>query len=208
MRLKFLVFALVSALLLAGCISDTPEDKGASTSTEKTKSTTSTIKMKETVVFETDNGVFEVELYRDKAPITVENFLGYVREGSYDGTIFHRVIDGFMIQGGGFTPNGSQKKTHAPIKLESDNGLLNLNGTIAMARTTVPDSATSQFFINVADNDFLDYKPNNPGYAVFGRVTSGMDVVIKLSKVDTGRKGQHQDWPLKDIVITRAYVKD
>ncbi|MEA1925561.1 MAG: peptidylprolyl isomerase [Candidatus Altiarchaeota archaeon] len=208
MRLNFLGFALVSALLLAGCISDTPDDNGVTASTEKKESTTSTIKMNEVVVFETSEGVFEVELYRDKAPITVENFLSYVDDGSFDGTVFHRVIDGFMIQGGGFTPDGSQKKTHAPIKLESDNGLLNLNGTIAMARTMVPDSATSQFFINVADNSFLDYKPNNPGYAVFGKVTSGMDKVMRISKVERGAKGQHQDWPLEDIVIKKAYVKE
>ncbi|MEA3255282.1 MAG: peptidylprolyl isomerase [Candidatus Altiarchaeota archaeon] len=159
------------------------------------------------VILEMDEGVIEIELYRDRAPITVENFLTYVREGHYDGTVFHRVIDGFMIQGGGFTPDGVQKQTHAPIKLESDNGLNNVEGSIAMARTATPDSATNQFFINLVNNDFLDYKPNNPGYAVFAKVVSGMDTVMKISKVKTGSRGSNQDWPHEDIIIKKAYVK-
>ncbi|MBN2014733.1 MAG: peptidyl-prolyl cis-trans isomerase [Candidatus Altiarchaeota archaeon] len=165
------------------------------------------MKMNEIVVFETNKGNFEVELYRDKAPITVENFLGYVNEGHYDGTVFHRVIDGFMIQGGGFTPDGVQKQTHAPIKLESQNGLSNVNKTIAMARTMVEDSATSQFFINVDNNTYLDYGPKNPGYAVFGRVVSGMDVVVGISKVETDNRGYNQDWPVEDVIIEKAYTK-
>ncbi len=194
--MRFLV-AFIILLLVCGCIGSPPDDT----------TTTTTMKMNEIVVLETNKGVIEVELYRDRAPITVENFLTYVREGHYKGTVFHRVIDGFMIQGGGFTPDGAQKETHAPIKLESDNSLSNKNGTITMARTMVPDSATCQFFINVADNDFLNYKPNNPGYAVFGKVVSEMDIVMAISKVETGSRGSNQDWPLEDVVIEKAYVK-
>ena len=164
-------------------------------------------KMKEMVVFETSKGNIEVELYRDKAPATVENFVRYVREGQYDGTVFHRVIPNFMIQGGGFLPNGSEKRTHAPIKLESRNGLSNKNGTIAMARTNAPDSATCQFFINVKDNGFLDYAPGNPGYAVFGKVVVGMDVVMGITKVKTSSRGPYDDWPVEDVVIKKAYMK-
>jgi cyclophilin family peptidyl-prolyl cis-trans isomerase len=193
---EYPVFALVFIVLLSGCMGSTLD-----------KTTTTTMKMNEIVVIETNKGVMEVELYREKAPVTVENFLTYVGEGHYDGTVFHRVIDGFMIQGGGFTPDGSQKETNAPIGLESNNGLRNENGTIAMARTMVPDSATCQFFINVADNEFLDYQPSNPGYAVFGRVVSGMDTLTTISKIETGNRGQYQDWPLEDVVIERAYVK-
>lgn len=197
--MRLIAFFLV-LVLLCGCIGRPPEETTTST-------TTTTVKMSEIIVLETNKGVIEVELYRDRAPVTVENFLGYVREGYYDGTVFHRVIDGFMIQGGGFTSGGVQKKTRAPIKLESDNGLRNEKGTVAMARTMVADSATSQFFINVADNDFLDYKPGNPGYAVFGRVVSGMDAVMGISRVNTGDRGPNQNWPLKDVVIEKAYVK-
>ena len=164
-------------------------------------------KMKEMVVFETSKGNIEVELYRDKAPATVENFVRYVREGQYDGTVFHRVIPNFMIQGGGFLPNGSEKRTHAPIKLESRSGLSNKNGTIAMARTNAPDSATCQFFINVKDNGFLDYAPGNPGYAVFGKVVVGMDVVMGITKVKTSSRGPYDDWPVEDVVIKKAYMK-
>jgi len=164
--------------------------------------------MKEIVVLETSKGNIEIELDRENAPVTVENFLGYVNSGFYDGTVFHRVISSFMIQGGGFTGEGVEKETNPPIKLESDNGLKNSRGTVAMARTNQPDSATSQFFINVADNPFLDYAPGNDGYAVFGKVVSGMDVVDEIKSVQTTTKyGAYQDWPVEDIVITRAYVK-
>jgi cyclophilin family peptidyl-prolyl cis-trans isomerase len=193
---KILALSLILTLV-CGCVGETTDE-----------TTTTTIKMNEILVFETNKGVFEVELYRDTAPETVENFLAYVMEGHYDGTVFHRVIDGFMIQGGGFTPDGVQKQTHAPIKLESNNGLSNEKGTIAMARTMVPDSATSQFYINTVDNDFLDYKPNNPGYAVFGRVVSGMDTIMGISKAETGDKGQHQNWPLEDIILKKVYMKE
>ena len=162
----------------------------------------------EIAVIETTMGTIEVELDREHAPATVENFVRYVNEGFYDGTVFHRVIESFMIQGGGFTPGGEQKETRSPIPLESQNGLSNTRGAIAMARTYVPDSATSQFYINVVDNGgMLDYAPGNPGYAVFGKVVSGMEVVDAIKSVPTGTRGQNADWPVEDIVITRAYMK-
>jgi cyclophilin family peptidyl-prolyl cis-trans isomerase len=162
---------------------------------------------KETVVFETTKGNIEIQLYRDNAPITVENFVNYVNSGFYNGTIFHRVIPNFMIQGGGFTADGKQKKTNAPIKLESNNNLKNKAGTIAMARTSVPDSATAQFFINVVDNPSLDYVIGNPGYAVFGKVVYGMDTVNAIKNVETGANGMMADWPVEDIIITGAYMR-
>lgn len=157
----------------------------------------------------TSLGAITLELDADKAPKTVANFLDYVKAGHYDGTIFHRVIDGFMIQGGGFLPGMRQKPTHAPIENEAANGLKNLRGTIAMARTSDPHSATAQFFINVADNDFLDFRApsgNGWGYCVFGRVVEGMDVVDKIRSVRTGSRGFHQDVPLEDIVIEKAEI--
>lgn len=160
------------------------------------------------IVIETSKGNIEVELDFENAPITAENFLTYVESGHYEGTIFHRVIPNFMIQGGGFTSDGNQKDTMKPIKLESQNGLKNLRGTIAMARTNVPDSATSQFFINTKDNDFLDYAPGNPGYAVFGKVINGMDVVDAIEKVKTSSKGYYDDWPVEDVLIVKVYVKN
>ncbi len=163
--------------------------------------------MKEIAVIETSKGTIEIALDRKNSPITVENFVTYANEGFYDGTIFHRVIPGFMVQGGGMTPDGAEKEVHAPIKLESKNGLKNTRGTIAMARTMVPDSATSQFFISTADNPFLDYAPGNDGYAVFGKVVSGMDVVESLESVETATNGMHGDWPVEDVVITRIYLK-
>ncbi len=173
---------------------------------------------KEVVVLETTMGNIEIELDREKAPITVANFLSYVKGGFYDGTIFHRVYAGFVIQGGGYTPDATEKATNDPIKLESGNGLKNLVGTIAMARTTAPDSATTQFFINLVTNPDLDYKSaSSPGYAVFGEVVSGMDVVNKIAAVEVGTRdvylpdyGQSypfQMWPVEDIIITRAYLK-
>ncbi len=164
--------------------------------------------MNPVVVMETSKGNIEIELNQEKAPISVENFLGYVNEGFYDGLVFHRVIKGFMIQGGGFTADGKQKGTKTPIKLESQNNLSNLKGTIAMARTNVPDSATSQFFINTVDNKFLDYAPGNDGYAVFGKVISGMKVVELIEGVATTIKGSQQDWPTEDVVIEKVYVKE
>jgi cyclophilin family peptidyl-prolyl cis-trans isomerase len=156
------------------------------------------------VVMETTEGTIRVELWPDKAPETVKNFLSYVDEGFYDGTIFHRVIDGFMIQGGGFTPEMTQKPAHAPVKNEAAQELKNERGTIAMARTQVVDSATAQFFINVKDNPSLDHRDNSPmgfGYAVFGKVVDGMDVVDKIKKVQTTTTGPHQNVPAKPVVL-------
>lgn len=164
----------------------------------------------QTVVLNTNYGPITLELDSEHAPKTVENFLTYAREGHYDNTIFHRVINGFMIQGGGFAPGMKQKDTHAPIKNEANNGLKNTTGTIAMARTNDPHSASSQFFINVADNDFLNFKSETPqgwGYAVFGKVTDGMDVVNKIKGVKTGSSGFHQDVPKEDVVIQSVTVK-
>jgi len=158
------------------------------------------------VLIKTNQGDITLELYSDKAPITVKNFLEYVKSGTYEGTVFHRVIKGFMIQGGGFTTQGQEKPTNAPIKLESNNGLKNLQGTIAMARTNVADSATDQFFINTVDNDFLNYAPGNPGYAVFGKVITGMDVVQKIEASKTTTKNRMEDWPVNDIVINKIEV--
>ncbi|HYD76863.1 peptidylprolyl isomerase [Ramlibacter sp.] len=155
------------------------------------------------------HGVITLELDEAKAPKTVENFLSYVRKGHYDGTIFHRVIDGFMVQGGGFAPGMNQKPTDAPIQNEANNGLKNDRYTVAMARTNDPHSASAQFFINVADNDFLNHKAPNPqgwGYAVFGKVVAGTDVVDRIKGVKTGRKGFHDDVPQQDVVIEKAVV--
>jgi peptidyl-prolyl cis-trans isomerase A (cyclophilin A) len=158
------------------------------------------------VIMSTSVGDIKIELYPDKAPVTVENFLGYVKDGFYDGTIFHRVIPGFMIQGGGFTPDMNQKPTKEPIKNEADNGLKNDKGTIAMARTNVVDSATSQFFINDASNDFLNHGSRDFGYAVFGKVVEGMDVVDRIAATRTGSVGMFQDVPKETIVIKSLKV--
>jgi len=160
------------------------------------------------VQFTTSQGVIKVELYPDKAPITVKNFLTYVKEGHYDGLIFHRVIRDFMVQGGGFTKEMQERRSkHPPIKNEADNGLSNDRGTLAMARTSVVDSATAQFFINVVNNDFLNHRSKTPqgyGYAVFGKVVEGMDVVDKIRAVPTGNSGMFQDVPLKPVTIVKA----
>jgi cyclophilin family peptidyl-prolyl cis-trans isomerase len=155
----------------------------------------------------TNQGVIEIELYADKAPITVKNFLGYVDSGFYNGVIFHRVIKGFMIQGGGMTPGMKEKPTGAKIQNEADNGLKNTAGTLAMARTPDPHSASAQFFINTVDNAFLDHTGKNPrgwGYAVFGKVTKGMDAVKKIEAVETGVAAGHGDVPKNDVVIQKA----
>lgn len=161
------------------------------------------------VTLHTNYGVIKLNLFADKAPTTVENFLSYVQDGFYNNTIFHRVIDGFMIQGGGFTPDMDQKETKATIKNEANNGVANSKGTIAMARTSDPHSATCQFFINVADNSFLNFSGENSqgwGYCVFGEVTEGMDVIDKIRKVRTGRFAGHSDVPVDPVLIERAEV--
>lgn len=159
------------------------------------------------VTMETSKGTIELDLDAAKAPISVANFVKYAKKGHYDGTIFHRVISGFMIQGGGFTPEMQQKEVDAPIKNEGQNGLTNDEGTIAMARTSVLDSATSQFFINTVNNTGLNY-PNNGGYAVFGKVSKGMDVVKAIEGVATTRKGPHGDVPVEPVVIKSVKVKE
>ena len=165
---------------------------------------------KPVVQFETSMGVIKAELYPDKAPITVKNFLTYVREGYYDGLVFHRVIRDFMIQGGGFTKEMKEKGAkHPAIKNEADNGLKNDRGTLAMARTSVVDSATAQFFINTVNNDFLNHRAKSPqgyGYAVFGKVIEGIDVVDKIRAVPTASSGMHQDVPKQPVVILKATV--
>ncbi|MBT9613883.1 MAG: peptidyl-prolyl cis-trans isomerase [Burkholderiales bacterium] len=161
------------------------------------------------VKLKTNHGDISLELDAEKAPITVANFLEYVQNGFFNNTVFHRVIDGFMIQGGGFEPGMNQKPTGAAIKNEADNGLKNDIYTIAMARTSDPNSATAQFFINASNNDFLNYTSPTPqgwGYCVFGKVVEGQDVVDKIRKVRTGNKGGHQDVPVDDVVIESAEV--
>ena len=161
------------------------------------------------VRLETNKGVIVLELEPEKAPVTVKNFLQYVREGFFDGTIFHRVIPNFMIQGGGFTATMEKKPTHPPIKNEAGNGLHNLRGTIAMARTSQVDSANSQFFINVVDNPYLDHKDSSPrgyGYCVFGKVIEGMDVVDAIAKVKTGVSHHMRDVPVEPVIIEHATV--
>lgn len=160
------------------------------------------------VVLETSMGNIMLMLDSKQAPKSVENFLSYVDEGFYDGTVFHRVIDGFMVQGGGYEQNMIRKETKSPILNEADNGLNNARGTVAFARTAEVDSATSQFFINLVDNDFLNHRDKSArgyGYAVFGRVIRGMDVVDKIAKVETGRRGGMGDVPLETVTITKAY---
>ncbi|MBX3665212.1 MAG: peptidyl-prolyl cis-trans isomerase [Burkholderiales bacterium] len=157
----------------------------------------------------TNHGVISLELDAAKAPDTVANFIRYVEDGHYGNTVFHRVIDGFMIQGGGFEPGMKQKPTREPVQNEANNGLKNDKYTVAMARTSAPHSASAQFFINVADNDFLNHSAPTPqgwGYCVFGRVVDGSDVVDRIGKVRTGSKGMHQDVPLEDVVIEKAEV--
>ncbi|MBZ9612051.1 peptidylprolyl isomerase [Rheinheimera maricola] len=159
----------------------------------------------------TNYGVIKLNLFADKAPATVENFISYVKDGFYDNTIFHRVINGFMIQGGGFTGEMEQKETKGKIKNEANNKVANKKGTIAMARTNEPHSATCQFFINIADNDFLNFSSETGsgwGYCVFGEVVEGMDVVDAIKKVATGNKAGHSDVPVKPVIIEKAELHD
>lgn len=202
-------------LRLAACsaaLAIVPAAAGAQTATPPTPSTTEGNKPMSTsprVKLQTNQGDIVITLDAEKAPKTVENFLGYVKSGFYNGTIFHRVIDGFMIQGGGFEAGLKQKPTQAPIENEADNGLKNDKYTVAMARTSDPNSATAQFFINVANNDFLNFTaptPNGWGYAVFGKVTEGTEIVDKIKGVKTGNSGFHQNVPTEDVVIEKAEV--
>jgi len=194
---------LMSLVMFTGCNSDS--------GTEETKQQPSggSTMSNPTIKFETSLGDFTAELYADKAPKSVENFLSYVNAGFYDGTIYHRVIAGFMIQGGGMNPDMSEKSNKAPIENEADNGLKNDEYTLAMARTNDPHSATSQFFINAKNNDFLNHSTKTAqgwGYAVFGKVTEGMDIVKKIEAVKTGNHGQHGDVPLEAVVMNKVTV--
>jgi cyclophilin family peptidyl-prolyl cis-trans isomerase len=156
------------------------------------------------VRFETSHGGFTIQLYEREAPLSVANFLKYVDDGFFDGTIFHRIVPGFVIQGGGLTADFEQKATREPVQNEAANGLLNERGTLSMARTNAPHSGTSQFFVNLKDNDFLDYRPGNHGYAVFGKVTEGMEAVDRIAAVRTGRRQGYTDAPLEDVLVTSA----
>ena len=209
---KVIGIFIIILLMIGGC-SQQKKERQYTKKTGNTKDEGETVKNKKkntdglVVVMETSMGSIEIELNENKAPVTVKNFLSYVTSGTYDGTIFHRVMDGFMIQGGGFTPDGNKKPTNPPIELESNNGLTNNLGTIAMARTNIPESATNQFFINVKDNNFLNYSPTSPGYAVFGKVVSGMDIVKQIKKVETGTRGGMKDWPVDDVLIKKVFLK-
>ncbi|CAB3693502.1 hypothetical protein LMG26788_03911 [Achromobacter pulmonis] len=202
LRLTACSFALAFAPAL---VSAAPAAAPSHSTSEGTKAMSTNPRVK----LHTNQGDMVITLDAAKAPKTVENFLTYVKEGFYNGTVFHRVIDGFMIQGGGFEPGMKQKQTHAPIENEANNGLKNDKYTVAMARTSDPHSATAQFFINVANNDFLNFTaptPNGWGYAVFGTVTEGTDVVDKIKAVKTGNKGFHQNVPNDDVIIEKAEV--
>ena len=195
-----LAAALVMAFALPLHAADEPA-KSASPTSSCTAKGNAPMKVKLT----TSMGNIVIELNKDKAPISTDNFVKYVESGHYNGTVFHRVIDGFMVQGGGMTKDMRQKPTNPPIKNESTNGLKNSNYTVAMARTNVRDSATSQFFINVKDNDFLDFRSDaSPGYAVFGKVVEGQDVVDKIRKVPTGNSMGHENVPVTPVVIEKA----
>jgi peptidyl-prolyl cis-trans isomerase B (cyclophilin B) len=197
------VFSLACATSLALCLGSVAQATSLNSNEGKLMSNHPRVKL------QTNMGDILVELDAEKAPKTVENFLTYVNEGFYDGTIFHRVINNFMIQGGGFDASMKQKQTHAPVENEADNGLKNDQYTLAMARTADPHSATAQFFINVANNDFLNFTaptPNGWGYAVFGKVIEGAEIVDKMKAVKTGNKGFHQDVPADDVVLEKASV--
>lgn len=207
LALKLLLVAvLVPAVLVSAACKQ--KDNSARNTAQSTPAgdTSETQGGNPVVIISTSKGDIKVELFKNEAPITVENFLSYVNDGFYDGTIFHRVIPNFMIQGGGFTPDFVQKETKAPIKNEATNGLKNDRGTLAMARTQVVDSATSQFFINLVGNDFLNNGARDYGYAVFGKVVDGMDVVDAIAAVPTDNKGMHGNVPTEDVVIESVKV--
>ncbi|MFW6339917.1 MAG: peptidylprolyl isomerase [Wenzhouxiangella sp.] len=201
MRMLLAICLLIPALSGAQTTEEQPQEQSDPQTTEYP-----------TVILHTNFGAITLELYEDKAPQSVANFVQYARDGHYDGTLFHRVIPNFMIQGGGFDTDFQQKSTREPIDNEADNGLGNERGTVAMARTNDPHSATAQFFINVTDNDFLNHRSKASGqtwgYAVFGRVVDGMDVVDAIRAVDTGRRGMHQDVPVEDVIIERVEMPE
>ncbi|MBM7409164.1 peptidylprolyl isomerase [Methanococcus maripaludis] len=199
MDFKNAIFIIVASIVLLTSFSGCTESD-STTSNETGEVVYATI--------QTNYGNMTFELYPDKAPITVENFKEYAESGFYEGTIFHRVISDFMVQGGGFTANGTKKETLDPIKNEAKNGLSNKRGTIAMARTTIVDSATSQFFINTVDNSYLDYQNDqNYGYAVFGEMTDGFEVLDKIENVATANNGQYQNWPVEDVIIEKVIIE-
>ncbi len=192
---------VVSSMALQACADEKPAGVAQSTSCKSTKEKFPMVKL------HTNHGAITLELDQAKAPLTVANFLSYVDSGHYSNTLFHRVIDGFMIQGGGMAPGMKEKNTNAPVKNEAGNGLTNDLYTVAMARTSEPHSASSQFFINVGKNDFLNFSGETTrgwGYCVFGKVVEGIDVVDKIKGLKTGAKGGHQDVPLEDVIIERA----
>jgi cyclophilin family peptidyl-prolyl cis-trans isomerase len=196
----FLLFLFLGSILfsIANIFLSPPEDDNKST---------------ETVVMETSKGIIEIELYREKAPITVENFVNYVNDGFYDGLCFHRILRGFMIQGGGFYVNATYKQPGNEIQIESNNGLKNVKGAIAMARSSDPNSATSQFFINTVDNPELDYPSfDGYGYTVFGEVTVGLDIIETIEAMETDTRqtpyGSMEDWPIEPVEIIEAYMKE
>ena len=222
MKNTLMMIVMLTLFVSEGCTQNKKTDQNeneSNSATEKVDKMSKTPQKENgyVVVLETSLGSIEIELNKEKAPITVENFLNYVTSGAYDGTVFHRVKDRFMIQGGGFTIDGKKKSTNPPIKLESNNGLLNEVGTIAMARTNIPDSATNQFFINVKDNSFLNYSSTNtdslylahssPGYAVFGKVVKGMDIVNNIKRVKTTVRNGMKDWPVDDVLIKKVFLK-
>jgi len=210
LTLNNVLIAFVSFfILLSGCNAQEATTTAKSNKDANTKNMKSTGEKMSIIKLETNKGNITLELDAEKAPETVANFVDYVEKGFYDGLIFHRVIPNFMIQGGGMNPDMSEKPNGSPIKNEANNGLKNDRGTIAMARTQDPHSATSQFFINLKDNDFLNHTSESPagwGYAVFGKVTDGMDVVDEIAKVKTGNHGPHGDVPLEPVIIKKATV--
>lgn len=201
--------SLFAPLFILGCSNSTIAAQNQPNSTSNANNQEITMSNMPVVELETSMGNITIELNEEKAPKTVENFLNYVKSGQYEGTIFHRIIDGFMIQGGGMDAEMNEKPTNKPVENEADNGLKNDKGTIAMARTQDPHSATSQFFVNVKDNDFLNHTGKNAqgwGYTVFGKVTSGMDVIEKMRGVPTGRFGMHADVPKTPVTINSAKI--
>ena len=210
LKLNIVVFILISAMCVAliGCNEENSTNPDIKTGEKMVSEEPQEVQdIKKTVKLETSMGDIIIELDEQKAPVTVKNFIRYAEEGFYDETIFHRVISGFMIQGGGFTVDIKQKPPHAPIVNEAGNGLKNDRGTIAMARTNDPDSATCQFFISQKDNDFLNYiKDSNPGYAVFGKIIEGMEIVDTITTVKTTTKNGMRDVPVEPVVIKSAKV--